>query len=164
MSRRRLRGVALLLTGLALGLQSACAGSGAGTVAIVAQRAHAQCPVTGTEARTLWLRQAGQWSAAIGADEASAVGRSIDWSREQVVLQALAQQPTTGHSIAPAADSGSVEDGVLKLSMRIRRPAPDAMVGMAFTRPCVLLVLPSGSWREVLLIDADGGRELGRAR
>lgn len=133
-----------------------------GPVPILASRSHAQCPADGIDSRQLRFADAAQWRAVVQVDEAVALGRPVDWSVEQVVLHAMAQRPTLGYDVV-AVDAQALADGSLQLRLRERRPPPDAMVGMAFTRPCVFVVLPATRWTAVDVRDADQDRSLGRA-
>lgn len=167
MSRRGTSGVAAL--GLLLVMASGCAdgarprdATAPGPVRILAQRSHAQCPVEGRDTRQVRLQSAAQWQAVVSMDEAAALGRPVDWTAEQVVLHAMSQQPTLGYE-AVAVDAEVLADGSLRLRVSERRPPPGAIVGMAFTRPCVFVLLPSAAWPAIDVRDADRDRSLGRA-
>ncbi len=179
----QLRAVALpgaaLVLGAGLLMAAACAGgagpasrtapraaaerSAPGPVPVLAQHSHAQCPLGGTDARTLWLRDRADWQAVFAFDEAAGTGRLVDWGREGVLVHALAQQPTLGYG-ASAVSAERTADGAVEVALRLRRPAPDAMVGMTLSRPCVLVVLPALDGVELRVRDEFDRRPLGTAR
>lgn len=120
-------------------------------VRVLAQRGHVQCPLAGREAQALVLDRpeaAARW---LAVDEAQAVGRALDWSRERLLIVALAQQPTLG--VQAALDDRLPYAGrrQLQATVRVQRPAPGSMAAMALSRPCVVAVLPRGPWHTVQL-------------
>ena len=137
---------------------SACAGVAA--PAVPAQRSHAQCPLAGTEARSLLIDSAADWQAVWPGDEAAALGRPVDWEVERVLVHALAQQPTLGVRVEAVALGAPPAGAMPRLGLRVTRPAPGAMAAMALSRPCVVVAVARGHWRSVLLVDADRPAQL----
>lgn len=144
----------------AVALAAACADGapqhGPGGPGIVSQASQVQCAIAGTDARSLLLRNRDDWARVVGGDEAGQLGRPVDWdSGAQVVLHAMAQQPTTGYSVrALGVQPG--DGGRWQLRLQFDRPGPGAMVGMALTRPCVFVLLPQGQPVAIDLVDEQG--------
>lgn len=158
------------LLGVAIGGVMASCSAGApstdhqGPWPIVLQRSMAQCPVPGRDAMTLLLRDQDGWRRSVGVTEdASVLGRPVDWSREVVVMHALAQQPTLGHAVR-GVDATVGTEGRAIVRLQVEQPEPGALVGMAFTRPCVWLVLPRRAVEAVDLRSAKDAEWLGSAR
>lgn len=149
MQDRRAWLAAALAAALAL---PACAGMD--SLKVLAQRGHAQCPLAGTEERTLLIDSAADWRIVWNVDEAAALGRAVDWPRERVLVHALAQQPTLGVQVDASA-LGTATGEVPRLGLRVTRPAAGEMAAMALSRPCVVVAVPRGAWQALQLVDAD---------
>lgn len=145
-----LAAAAIAATALAV---SACTSVSAEPV--LAQRGHAQCPLAGTDERTLLIDSAADWRIVWAVDEAAALGRAVDWARERVLVHALAQQPTLGVRVEAVAIGGASAGGVPRLGLRVTRPGPNEMAAMALSRPCVVVAVARGSWQTLQLVDAD---------
>jgi hypothetical protein len=136
---------------------------------VLAQYRQTQCSLPGTESSTRLVDRAPRPTRAQAptAEQAGLAGlqaqlqRPVRWAREQVLVHALAQQPSLGISVdalrvltAPAA-ARPAESGHL-LMLRVQRPEPGTLAAMALSRPCVWVVVPRNpavAWR-VLVLDA----------
>lgn len=131
-------------------------------VTVAQQRRYTQCPWQG-EAAAVFDTEAA-WRAALGARAGEPLFEPpVDWSRQRVVAYTMDTQPSLGFGVELVAASVAQRGEVLRLPVRLIRPSPDRLQGMALTRPCVLAVVARGPWREVEVRDVDGDVLIGRA-
>ncbi len=121
----------------------------AAPVQVALQRSHAICPVPGREAGAWLIDDAARWAALIAAREEPLLGRAMAWGQEQVLVVALAEQPTLGIRIALDEQAERSMFRRLHLAARVERPRAGDMAATALSRPCVVAVLPPGSWKRV---------------
>lgn len=115
-----------------------------------AQHASVQCPLAGPVERQV-LRvfdNAAQWQAEIAASERDLFRHGVPWSDARVVVYALERQPTLGVSVELEQRDVTVRRGVLRLPVRIQRPAPGQFAATALSRPCLIVVVDRKGWRE----------------
>jgi len=87
--------------------------------------------------------------------------RSVDFSREHLVLVGLGQQRSGGYGVALAASE--ITSDTLRLTVQVRRPAPGAMVSQALTTPCAVIAVSPHGWDE-LEVSGEGMTTLTRQR
>lgn len=150
-----------------LALGTACAGpSGKAMtdrpVQVLQQRQASQCPWRGEGAAVFDTEAA--WRQALGGrDPAAVFDAPVDWSRQRVVAYTMDTQPTLGYGIELQASAVAQRGEVLRLPVRLVRPAPGSMQAMALSRPCLLLTVPRGDWRVLEVRDVDGDVLVGKA-
>jgi len=72
---------------------------------------------------------------------------ALDFNREHVLIVGLGQKPTGGYGLTLA--NSQIESDTLKLTMILRRPAPDAMVTQVLTTPCAVLAITPERWKSI---------------
>ncbi|WP_150909950.1 protease complex subunit PrcB family protein [Marinobacter halotolerans] len=72
---------------------------------------------------------------------------ALDFDREHVLIVGLGQKPTGGYGLTLA--NSQIESDTLKLTMILRRPAPDAMVTQVLTTPCAVLAITPERWKSI---------------
>jgi hypothetical protein len=145
--------------------QASAQGAESQRLPLALQRSHAICPLPGREAGAWLINDAGRWAALLAAGEASLLGRAVAWGREQVLVVALAEQPTLGVRVALDDAAERLMFRRLQLAARVERPRAGEMAATALSRPCVLAVLPggpSGAWRRVT-VQLEGQRLASRS-
>ncbi len=139
------------------------AGATASPVSVVHQASFSQCsPATG-EARLI-LFDASSWAAhltSVGSDASELADWQPDFATQTVVMIALGQKSTLGHSIALSGQAQRSADA-LELAVTIGAPAPGMMAAMALSRPCVYAVLASAPVSRVNVKDSGNGDLLQR--
>ncbi|MDR9425237.1 MAG: protease complex subunit PrcB family protein [Marinobacter sp.] len=85
-----------------------------------------------------------------GQNMVTSMVRKVDLSRERLVFVTLGQKPKAGYSVG--LDEFSVDQNSLTMRMRVREPAPDAMVAQVITSPCVVLAVSPVDWQQVKVI------------
>lgn len=131
-------------------------------VTVAQQRRYTQCPWRGESAAVFDTDAA--WRAALGDRAQEPLFQPpVDWARQRVVAYTMDTQPSLGYGVELVESSVAQRGEVLRLPVRLIRPSPDRLQGMALTRPCVLAVVERGSWREVEVRDVDGDVMIGRA-
>lgn len=153
MTTRLSRAIAALLLAAALPALAAL-----GDRRVQAQASFAQCPVGGSVDRpTLRVfESAAQWQSETRLNERATFGREIGWSRERVVLFALAQQPTLGVRIHLDSERVAARNGVLRVPIEVRRPGAAESSATALSRPCVMLAAARAArrgWHSVQVVD-----------
>ncbi|BDI06828.1 hypothetical protein CATMQ487_37980 [Sphaerotilus microaerophilus] len=121
-------------------------------VRVLATRSHAQCPLPGKKIAVLSIDSPQEWTETLQQDEASTAGRAIRWSREQVLVYAMNQQPTLGVSVEPAARVLSLHSGVLMWPVREVRPGPGQMAATALSRPCLVAIVKRAYWQRIRIV------------
>ena len=121
-------------------------------VRVLATRSHAQCPLPGTKIAVLSIDSPQEWTETLQQDEASTAGRTIRWSREQVLVYAMNQQPTLGVSVEPAARVLSLHSGVLMWPVREVRPGSGQMAATALSRPCLVAIVKRAYWQRIRIV------------
>lgn len=121
-------------------------------VRILATRSHAQCPLTGNRIAVLSIDSAQEWAQTWSQDEVTLAGRPIRWSREQVLVYAMNQQPTQGVSVEPAGKVLTLNSGVLFWPVHEIRPAPDQSVTKKPSRPCLVAVVKRSYFQRIRIV------------
>lgn len=121
-------------------------------VRVLATRSHAQCPLPGKKLAVLSIDSPQEWTETLLQDEVSMAGRAIRWSREQVLVYAMNQQPTLGVSIEPAGRVLSLHSGVLMWPVREIRPGPGDMAATATSRPCLVAIVKRAYWQRIRIV------------
>jgi hypothetical protein len=150
-----------------IALLSGCVLAQSAGAQVLAQKSQPICTLAGTEQRTLLLDSAAQWPAEAAAGDATALfGRAVRWPQEQVLLHALAEQPSLGISLraqrVAAAVAGAKQLGP-QLVLQVQRPAPGAAAATALSRPCVWVLVPrtrAAQWRVRVLDPAVKGPQV----
>ena len=151
-------GRTLVLAAAAL-MMAAAAPAAQGLPKVLAQRSQSLCeplrPAAASDASTVLLDSAADWSRHVASrGSVPALGRSVRWPQEQVLLHVLPEQPTMGIRLsALRVQAGPV------LVLRVSRPGPGQMAPMALSRPCVWVVVQRAGarpWR-VQVQDAAAG-------
>lgn len=142
---------------IAISIATAAAPVSADTlVPAEAVHATAQCPLAGADAALGVIESSAQWSSMLSADARSLFGRDVLWDRERVVVFALARQSTLGHKVELSERLLEERAGVLTMTVRIQRPAPDRMSASALSRPCLIVSVQRDGWRTVRVTESRG--------
>ncbi len=121
-------------------------------VRILTSKAHAQCPLSGQKMAVLSVDSAQEWGETLQQDETAVAGRSIRWSREQVLVYAMNQQPTLGVSVEPAGQALALKSGVLFWPVHEQRPGPGRMAATATSRPCLVAIVKRAYWQRIRIV------------
>jgi hypothetical protein len=121
-------------------------------VRVLATRSHTQCPLPGQKIAVLSIDSRQEWAETLLQDEVSVAGRGIRWSREQVLVYAMNQQPTLGVSVEPAGRVLSLQSGVLMWPIREVRPSPGQMAATALSRPCLVAIVKRAYWQRIRIV------------
>ncbi|WP_148863498.1 protease complex subunit PrcB family protein [Marinobacter fonticola] len=92
------------------------------------------------------VENAAQWqklSSSLGAQLPAWPEESDHW----LMVASLGQQRTGGYGVD--FENAGMDGHQLKVSVKVRRPAADAMVTQALTTPCIVFELPSTGWKTV---------------
>ena len=80
---------------------------------------------------------------------------SIDFNAQRVLLIEMGQRNTAGYALLPADYAVRVADATAQINLIWKEPPPDAMVAQVITSPCLLLELPRGDYRRVVVLDQE---------
>lgn len=83
----------------------------------------------------------------------------VDFDERGVLLVLMGKRQTAGYGLA-LAEPGALTDGVARVTLEWRQPAPDAMTAQVLTSPCVMVSLPSAGLERIDVYDQDGERRL----
>lgn len=121
-------------------------------VRILTTRSHTQCPLAGNKITVVSVDSPQEWAETLHKDEQSVAGRPIRWSREQVLVYAMNQQPTLGVSVEPAGQVLALKSGVLFWPVHEKRPGPGSMAAMALSRPCLVAVIKRSYFQRIRIV------------
>lgn len=83
-------------------------------------------------------------------------GPRIEFGTRRAVLVALGEKPTTGYSVAPAADGFVITGERARLTVERMSPPPDSVQAQVTTSPCALITIPRGGYSTLVVQDAEG--------
>lgn len=121
-------------------------------VRVLATRSHVQCPIPGKTLAVMAIDSAQEWSEKLRQDEVAIAGRPIRWTREQVLIYAMNQQPTLGVSVEPASRVLTLHSGLLMWPVREIRPGPGQMAATATSRPCLVAIVKRAFWQKIKIV------------
>jgi hypothetical protein len=133
-------------------LDSTSSGQQVQAVRVLATRAHTQCPLGGKKLAVLSIDSPREWKEKLLQEETAVVGRPIKWSREQVLVYAMNQQPTLGVGIEPASRVLALNSGVLMWPVKETRPGPGQMAAQALSRPCLVAVVKRAYYQRIRIV------------
>lgn len=85
----------------------------------------------------------------------------VDFERHGVLLVLMGKRPTSGYGLAlPEVDAARIADGVVRVTLEWRQPAPDALTAQVLTSPCVMVRLPSAGVERIEVYDQNGNQRL----
>jgi hypothetical protein len=120
----------------------------------------AQCGIEKPEVR--WLRDANELAQLASRTQLqdSPVGMDIavDFGEEQAILVAMGMQPTPGYSLTFVSEQTTVEHIVFTLEWVA--PGQGKILPQVITTPCIVIKLPNGTQRSVVIRDTTGTERL----
>jgi PrcB C-terminal len=143
-----MRRLCLVAALAAAGLLSACQSVAEAPPQVLAERSATQCPLRQPLAARglLSIDSAAAWQAQVERSEADVLGAPAAWATARVLVLGLGPLPTGGHSVA-LVQPLRLASGELQVQARHAAPPADAMVGQAFTAPCLLVVVQRQGWQ-----------------
>lgn len=82
--------------------------------------------------------------------------RQINYQRERVVLASIGRKSTGGYSVVLQASE--LVDDVLRLTVRVIEPEPDAVVSQVLTTPCAVIAVTADGWKDIELVYSENNR------
>lgn len=132
------------------------------SVPVLQQRHFTQCPWRGETAAVFDTEAA--WRQALGTRAQEPVfDTPVDWSRQRVLVYTMDTQPTLGYGIELEKSSVTQRGDVLRLPVKLIRPSPDRLQATALSRPCLMVVVPRGDWKQLEVRDTEGDVLIGKA-
>lgn len=86
----------------------------------------------------------------------------IDFEREQLILVAMGNKPTTGYFIDWSNDPATLENGDLHLPVEFRDPPSDRIQAQVITSPCRIFSLPKTEYHHIKLRAIQNGTQIQR--
>jgi hypothetical protein len=77
----------------------------------------------------------------------------VDFSREGLLMVAMGQKPTGGYGLELNRKVAVVSDNAAVVSLSWIEPQKGAIVPQLITNPCLVIVLPKGSYSQIRLLD-----------
>lgn len=121
-------------------------------VRILTAKSHIQCPLAGNRIAVLSIDSPQEWAETLQQNEQAMTGRAIRWSREQVLVYAMNQQPTLGVSVEAARQVLALKSGVLFWPVHEKRPGPGSMGATALSRPCLVAVIKRSYFQRIRIV------------
>jgi len=81
---------------------------------------------------------------------------TVDFETSGIVLIEMGQQTTGGYGLELLKPEMVIDGTVATIEVNWQTPAPGAIVTQALTSPCLMLVVPRGDYRTLLIVDQDG--------
>jgi hypothetical protein len=122
-------------------------------VRLTSWRSHSVCPMQGTVRSVRSVDSLREWRDTLSTDEAGAVGRRVLWSREKVLVYAMATQPDLGIQLEPAGSVLRLSSGVLWWPVKRSPPPPDRVPVTVQSRPCLIALVNRAQWHRIRVIE-----------
>lgn len=123
------------------------------SVRLASWRSHDICPMQGAVRSVRSVDSLREWSDTLTQDEAGAVGRRVLWSREKVLVYAMALQPTAGIRLEPASSVLRLSSGVLWWPVKRSPPGPGGMPITVQSRPCLIALVNRAQWHRIRVVE-----------
>lgn len=81
---------------------------------------------------------------------------AVDFEAVHVVLIRMGQRPTGGYGIELAEPQARLANGTALIRLRWIEPAPGTVSTQALTSPCLVIELPKGAYRKIVITDDSG--------
>jgi hypothetical protein len=81
---------------------------------------------------------------------------AVDFDTEHVVDIQMGQKPSGGYGIELAEPHATLNGGEALIRLRWVEPAPGAIVTQILTSPCLIVSLPKGDYRRIVITDETG--------
>jgi hypothetical protein len=121
-------------------------------VRILTSRSHSQCPLAGSKIAVHSIDSPQEWVDTLQKNEVAVAGRAIRWSREQVLVYAMNQQPTQGVSVEPAGQVLALKSGVLFWPVHELRPGAGKAAASSSSRPCLVAVVKRTYFQRIRIV------------
>lgn len=122
-------------------------------VRLASWRSHNICPMHGAVHSVRSVDSLREWRDTLTQDEAGAVGRRVLWSREKVLVYAMAMQPTAGIRLEPASSVLRLKSGVLWWPVKRSPPGPVGMPITVQSRPCLIALVNRAQWHRIRVVE-----------
>ena len=76
----------------------------------------------------------------------------IDFSKDVIVAIWMGAKPTAGYGLYLERASAEVEQDTAVVQVNFKAPDANAMVAQVITRPCLLIKIPKGSYRNIAVV------------
>jgi len=119
-----------------------------------------QCAWQSEGASIRVFQDAAQWLSLFPATLASPFKLAPDWRKQVVISATLGTRPSSGYSLELRGKAFVQKRGALQMDFDERRPAADSFQQEVVTQPCVFILTTRGTWRSVLLRNAETGARL----
>lgn len=94
-----------------------------------------------------------EWRDTFNLDETGAVGRRVLWSREKVLVYAMALRPNDGIRLEPASSVLRLSSGVLWWPVRREQIAPKEVAITVKSRPCLIALVNRAQWHRIRVVE-----------
>ena len=103
----------------------------------------------------------GQLTQVVSDAQRQVIGRTspvpaVDFEAAHVVLIRMGQRPTGGYGIELAAPQARLDNGSALIRLRWIEPPPGTASTQALTSPCLVIELPKGAYRKIVITDESG--------
>jgi hypothetical protein len=122
-------------------------------VRLVSWRAHNICPMQGAVRSVRSVDSLREWRDTLTADETGAVGRRVLWSREKVLVYAMALQPNVGTRLEPASSVLRLSEGILWWPVKRIPPEPAGSPITVQSRPCLIGLVNRAQWHQIRIVE-----------
>ncbi|MFZ0612790.1 MAG: protease complex subunit PrcB family protein [Desulfobacterales bacterium] len=107
------------------------------------------------------VSDSGQLERIISAAKRHTIGQppqvpAVDFTAVNVVLIRMGQRPTGGYGIEVAEPQARLDNGSALIRLRWIEPAPGTVSTQAVTSPCLIIELPKGAYRKIVITDESG--------
>ncbi len=81
---------------------------------------------------------------------------TVDFAAVNVVCIRMGRKPTGGYGIELAEPQARLENGAALIRLRWIEPPPGTVSTQALTSPCLVIELPKGAYRKIVITDDSG--------
>jgi hypothetical protein len=122
-------------------------------VRLVSWRAHSTCPMQGSVRSVRSVDSEREWRDTLSFDEIDAVGRRVLWSREKVLVYAMATQPSVGILLEPATSALRLSQGTLWWPVKRTSQTQNGPPITVQSRPCLIGLVNRAQWHQIRIVE-----------
>lgn len=79
----------------------------------------------------------------------------VNFENSHLLLIAMGSRPNAGYHLELSAQQAALYDGKLLLPVVFKQPSPEMVQAAVMTSPCMIISLPKGAYRQIVVQSSD---------